>query len=187
MNRLKRLDLGGNYFKQIDFSTIPSSLTVLLLEDNEFKNFDFPSNRFPLLTELNVEHNLLKNVDISAILAMAPKLKFFAVGHNPIKRAQLVTILNELDRRNVAYYNTEVPDDSECLADERKFRGVCIPESSFPLEAGDWVEIVLLVGLLIVVLVGIVFGGVKLWKKFHPSWEAAKLSIKQNIISKTVL
>ncbi|KFB42174.1 AGAP004017-PA-like protein [Anopheles sinensis] len=179
MNRLKRLDLTGNDIKQIDLSRIPPSLTALLVKDNGFKNFQFPSGRFPLLTELNVEDNLLNNVDVSAILAMAPKLKLFAIAHNPIKRAQLVSILDELDRRNVAYYNMEVPEDSECLANERKFRGVCIPESSFPLEAGDWVEIVLLVGLLIVVLVGIVFGGVKLWKKYHPSWEVVNYFNRQ--------
>uniref|UniRef100_A0A182IM65 Leucine rich immune protein (Coil-less) n=1 Tax=Anopheles atroparvus TaxID=41427 RepID=A0A182IM65_ANOAO len=171
LTRLTRLFIGGNDFTQLDLSMLPSSLSVLNLDNSYIRSFSFPSNHFPALEHLNFEFNKLRDVDIEALLAMAPKLKLFALGHNEIKRARVEEILGELDRRNVAYYNTELPSDSECQPDERKFRGLCIPESSFPLEVGDWIEIVLLVALAVSVLLGVVIGGMKLWAKYPPSWE----------------
>uniref|UniRef100_A0A182JLX3 Uncharacterized protein n=1 Tax=Anopheles atroparvus TaxID=41427 RepID=A0A182JLX3_ANOAO len=163
LTRLTRLFIGGNDFTQLDLSMLPSSLSVLNLQNSNIRSYNFPSNHFPALEHLNFEFNNLKDVDIEALLAMAPKLKLFALGHNAIKRGRVAEILGELDRRNVAYYNTELPSDSECQHDERKFRGLCIPESSFPLEVGDWIEIVLLVALAVSVLLGVVIGGMKLW------------------------
>ncbi|XP_053680851.1 toll-like receptor 1 [Anopheles nili] len=171
LNRLAHLTLTGNHIKQVELRQLPPSLVLLQLNRNWMRTFDFASARMPLLEQLNIEFNDLNDLNITVLVAIAPKLRFLAVGSNPIKRATLNLILDALNRHNISYYNIELWSEEICDVDERRYRGVCIPSSSFTLEWNDWLDLGLFLCLLLALVVGIAFGVQKLLKKQLLPWQ----------------
>uniref|UniRef100_A0A182SZ99 Leucine rich immune protein (Coil-less) n=1 Tax=Anopheles maculatus TaxID=74869 RepID=A0A182SZ99_9DIPT len=170
LNRLAHLTLAANSIHKIDLDWFPMSLKLLRLDQNFMAEFHFSgTTRLPLLEDLNIEYNDLTELNIRALLETAPKLRLFSIGRNPLKRAELNGIVDELNQRNIAYYNMEDIGDRECTDGEHYFRGVCMPASVFEL---SWVEKVKIGGFIVVLValvVGIAFGAMFLRKRFQPS------------------
>uniref|UniRef100_A0A182LVT9 Leucine rich immune protein (Coil-less) n=1 Tax=Anopheles culicifacies TaxID=139723 RepID=A0A182LVT9_9DIPT len=170
LNRLAHLTLAGNNMHTIDLDWFPMSLTLLRLDQNWMKEFHFSgSARLPLLEDLNIEYNDLTTLDIKALVETVPKLRLFSIGRNPLKRNELEGILEELNRRNIAYYNMEHVSDQYCNEGERMFRGVCISDSVFALGWGEWFEILFFIIVMIALAIGLAFAARFLWNRYHVS------------------
>ncbi|XP_052889130.1 uncharacterized protein LOC128297515 [Anopheles moucheti] len=170
LNRLTHLTLANNNFHKIDLNWFPMSLTLLRLDHNWMTEFHFSGTaRLPLLEDLNIENNDLTGMDINALIATAPKLRLFSIGRNPLKRAELISIVDELNRRNIAYYNMEETGDQNCGEGEHYYRGACVPESVFALGWVEWIQMIFFFILLVVLAIGIAFGARLLWKRFYAS------------------
>ncbi|XP_053660773.1 uncharacterized protein LOC128709779 [Anopheles marshallii] len=170
LNRLTHLTLANNNLHKIDLNWFPMSLTLLRLDQNWMTEFHFSGTaRLPLLEDLNIEYNDLTAIDINALVETVPKLRLFSIGRNPLKRTELSSIVDELNRRNIAYYNMEETRDQQCGEDEHYFRGVCMPASAFALGWVEWVEMIVFVIVLAVLAIGIAFGARLLWKRFYAS------------------
>uniref|UniRef100_A0A182VXL2 Leucine rich immune protein (Coil-less) n=1 Tax=Anopheles minimus TaxID=112268 RepID=A0A182VXL2_9DIPT len=168
LNRLAHLTLAGNSLLEIDLNWFPMSLTLLRLDQNWMTDFHFSgSARLPLLEDLNIEYNALNALDIKALAEVAPKLRLFSIGRNPLTRTELDGILDELNRRNIAYYNMEQMSDQYCSEGERYFRGACMPESVFALSTGEWVEMIIFIIGLVALAIGIALTARFLWNRYH--------------------
>uniref|UniRef100_A0A182YIC7 Uncharacterized protein n=1 Tax=Anopheles stephensi TaxID=30069 RepID=A0A182YIC7_ANOST len=170
LNRLAHLTLAANSIHTVDLDWFPMSLRLLRLDHNLMSEFHFSgTTRLPLLEDLNIEYNDLTELNIRALVETAPKLRLFSIGRNPLKLAVLRGIVDELNQRNIAYYNMEETRDRDCTDGERYFRGACVPASVFSLSWVEWAQIVLFVCLLVTLVVGIAFGTVYLRKRFYAS------------------
>uniref|UniRef100_A0A182N6D8 Leucine rich immune protein (Coil-less) n=1 Tax=Anopheles dirus TaxID=7168 RepID=A0A182N6D8_9DIPT len=169
LNRLAHLTLSSNNMHTVDLTVFPVSLTLLRLDGNWMTKFQLGSSvgRYPLLEDLNIEHNDLTELDMHALVAVAPKLRLFSIGGNPLKRASLSGTLDTLDKLHIAYYNMELPRDQVCDRGERRYRGACIPESVFTLEWTDWLELLFLFLGLVALLIAVSYGGAILWARFQ--------------------
>uniref|UniRef100_A0A182P8Y7 Leucine rich immune protein (Coil-less) n=1 Tax=Anopheles epiroticus TaxID=199890 RepID=A0A182P8Y7_9DIPT len=166
LNRLAHLTLAGNGLHQIDLNKLPISLSLLRLDVNAIAKLSLPGNaRLPLLEDLNLEYNELTELNVSALVETAPKLRLFSLGRNLLKRPVLNDILDELNRRNIAYYNMETYDKL-CGDHEVYYRGVCMSEEFFLISWTDWLGLVLLFVGLVALVGGVAFGGYKLWKRY---------------------
>ncbi|XP_041762496.1 uncharacterized protein LOC121588519 isoform X2 [Anopheles merus] len=168
LNRLSHLTLASNNLKQINLEQLPMSLTLLRLDANGLKEFStFEMARLPLLEDLNLEHNELKELNVNALAQTAPKLRLFSIGRNPLRQPVLNAILDELNRRNIAYYNMEVSSDMQCGEHEVHYRGVCMASDFFLMKWTDWLELIMLFVGLVALLGGFAYGSTVLWKRYH--------------------
>uniref|UniRef100_A0A182Q8K2 Leucine rich immune protein (Coil-less) n=1 Tax=Anopheles farauti TaxID=69004 RepID=A0A182Q8K2_9DIPT len=179
LNHLAHLTLSGNSMHRVDLSVFPVSITLLRLDRNWMTEFQFAGiGRYPLLEDLNIEYNDLDTLDIDALLAVAPNLRLFSVGRNPMKLTTLTSILNTLDKLYIAYYNMEQPSDQECDPGERRYRRACIPESSFSLDWLDWMELVMLFLAIVAVLFAVAIGGTKLWAHWQTRSHSVDVTVE---------
>uniref|UniRef100_A0A182JZ24 Leucine rich immune protein (Coil-less) n=1 Tax=Anopheles christyi TaxID=43041 RepID=A0A182JZ24_9DIPT len=174
LNRLAHLTLAGNGLKKINLEHFPMSLTLLRLDVNSIEELVVSgSTRLPLLEDLNLEYNGLQELNVAALVNTAPKLRLFSIGRNPLKQPVLNAILDELNRRNIAYFNMEVSNDAQCADHEVYYRGVCMKDDFFLMKWTDWLELVVLFLGLVALVGGIAYGGTVLWKRYF----AARFSL----------
>ncbi|ETN58812.1 hypothetical protein AND_009586 [Anopheles darlingi] len=129
MVQLQHLTLAHNRLTTVDLKRFPPSLTLLFLNGNDLKNMTLGGVLFPSLEHLNVRSNRISSFNATLILPLAPKLKLFSIGHNPMMRSTVDHIVGELNRRNISHYSMENPDEWVCKDDETIYEGVCFPKT----------------------------------------------------------
>uniref|UniRef100_A0A2M4ASC4 Putative leucine-rich repeat protein n=1 Tax=Anopheles triannulatus TaxID=58253 RepID=A0A2M4ASC4_9DIPT len=158
LSNLSVLNLGYNHILKIDLKVLPKTLTTLSLIKNSLTEIDFTSVSFTMMSELDVERNVLTGLDVASLMRACPALHMLPIEYNPIPKNEAQRIVKELAKNNVTYYNEgdkASDSDSSCDSDEYQIERACfsIPETK---GSGSFLKAFVLI-LIVVVLLG-VFG-----------------------------
>ncbi|XP_050083091.1 uncharacterized protein LOC126569791 [Anopheles aquasalis] len=162
MTNLQHLTLAYNRLTAVDLKQFPPSLTLLFFNRNNLRNMTLGGVIFPSLEHLNVASNEISSFNATLILPLAPKLKLFTIERNPMRRAMVDHIVEELNRRNISHYNMENPDEWVCKDDEIIYDGVCFSENNLESDEASWSTFGI-VSTVMVVLAGSAGLGYVIW------------------------
>lgn len=103
MTNLSTLSLAMNRIMRISYEVLPPKLESLYLHMNMLESVDFTGAHLPVLEVLTLSYNFLSELELSTVLAAAPKLKRIMLKRNEFGRHLEGNISAALKEAGVAH------------------------------------------------------------------------------------
>uniref|UniRef100_A0A182J573 Leucine rich immune protein (Coil-less) n=1 Tax=Anopheles atroparvus TaxID=41427 RepID=A0A182J573_ANOAO len=116
MTNLTTLDISMNRILEISFSMLPPRLEIVLVHLNGLHSVDFSDANLPALEVLTLSYGFLSDLNTTALLAAAPKLKEIMLLHNEFGLEKEMNISAALKAAGISHddgFGVEETDELE--------------------------------------------------------------------------